>query len=396
MFAGNGTHLGEPFSGPAVDSPIGGGHGLEVDPSGGVYLADTGQIRWIDPAGMIHHYAGFSGGFAGDGGPANQSWVMQPWDVALDRDGNVYIADTNNNRIRRVDAATGIITTYAGSGPTNGHEGYDAGSFCGDGGPATEACFNTPRGVAVRNDGSIFVADTHNQRIRRIDPSGMVSTFAESHVSKMVFDSAGCLFVSTWDLVMKYRPDGTYQVIAGTWQGSGFSGDGGPATQAFSFNGGFASGLDIDAEGKLFFFDANNQRIRAVRYGAVLASPDAQIAVIAGQGISAVWGRSFEPLSALVTDSAGRPQPSVRVDFMAPASGSTCRFADGENVAYAITDGMGVASITCTAAGSTGQFEVLAMPLASAELPVPTPASFTLEVVAPFRRPNGRRVVGGL
>src|SRR5204862_5093360 len=109
-------------------------------------------------------------GFAGDGGPADMALLNGPFDVAFDAGGNLYFSDTFNNRIRRVDARSGLITTVAG----NGDEGYS-----GDGAPATRAALNQPYGIAIDRVGNLFIADRLNRRVRRVDDaSGVITTFA--------------------------------------------------------------------------------------------------------------------------------------------------------------------------------------------------------------------------
>lgn len=134
-----------------------------------LYIADTGnhRIRAVTPDGIIDTVAGtgpdefdptFGGGYAGDGGPATEAELSRPTDIALDADGNLYIADTDNSCVRRVDAETGIITTAAG---VCGQRGFD-----GDGGAPTEALLDRPYGVALDASGNLYIADTHNHRIR--------------------------------------------------------------------------------------------------------------------------------------------------------------------------------------------------------------------------------------
>src|SRR5215471_16971957 len=117
-------------------------------------------------------------GFAGDGGPATAAQLNGPFDVCFDRAGNLYFSDTFNNRIRRVDARSGVITTVAG----NGEKGYS-----GDGGPATKAALNEPYGLVVDRDGNLYVADRLNRRVRKVNAaSGMITTLAgtgEAHYS---------------------------------------------------------------------------------------------------------------------------------------------------------------------------------------------------------------------
>ena len=193
---------------------------LAFDHSGNLYTSDetTGRVRRVGPDGRVVTVAGSVGGFSGDGGPATEARFNFPAALALDRQGNLYIADAvGNNRIRRVDAATGIVRTIAGTGVRG---------FSGDGGPATQAMIDTPTSsLAIDAQGNLFFADAGNQRIRRIDTSGVIAT------------------------------------IAGTGA-TGFSGDGGPATGA-AFNLGSAA-LAVDSRGTLFVADAANTRIRRV------------------------------------------------------------------------------------------------------------------------------------
>jgi hypothetical protein len=117
------------------------------------------------------------GGFSGDGGPAAHAELMMPWGLTVDDSGNLFIADTGNNRVRRVDNATGIITTVAGSSVC--HSGACSHGFSGDGGPATKAELNSPRGVAVDAEGNLFIGDASNFRVRRVDhATGIIKTVA--------------------------------------------------------------------------------------------------------------------------------------------------------------------------------------------------------------------------
>src|SRR5262249_29052303 len=161
--------------------------------------------------GVITTVAGTGdSGFGGDGGPATGAALAQPYAVAADAAGNLFIADWGNHRVRRVDAATGVITTVAGSGV----EGYG-----GDGGPATSAFLASPNGVAVDGAGNVLIADTNNQRIRRVDAvTGIITTVAGTGVV-----------------------------------GSG--GDGGTATAATL---GGPTGVAVDAAGNLFIADTGN------------------------------------------------------------------------------------------------------------------------------------------
>jgi sugar lactone lactonase YvrE len=180
-------------------------------------------------------------GFSGDGGAAASATLSGPDAVAVDAAGNVYVADTGNNRIRKV-SANGTITTVAG----NGNPG-----FSGDNGPATSAQLANPNAIAVDAAGNIYFADGYNNRVRKVDAAGIISTYAG----------------------------------AGT---SGFAGDNGPATSAFL--GGNIGGLAVDSAGNLYLADSNNQRIRKV-------NPAGIITTIAGNGTTTYAGENVPALS---------------------------------------------------------------------------------------------------
>ena len=137
--------------------------GMALDPAGNLYIADFGnsRVRKVTPGGTISTYAGTgTPGFAGDGGPATAAQLSFPQGVALDSAGNLYIADSNNNRIRKVTPG-GTISTYAGTGLQG---------FSGDGGPAIDAQLWFPVGVALDSAGNLYIADQENQRIRKVTP----------------------------------------------------------------------------------------------------------------------------------------------------------------------------------------------------------------------------------
>ena len=234
-----------------------------------VALAAAGDISTV--AGTVTQ------GFGGDGGPATGAGLNSPTGVAVDSSGNLFIADFDNHRIRKVDATTGIITTVAGIG---------AQGFSGDGGPATSAKLNAPVDVAVDSSGNLFIADANNYRIRKVDTSGNISTVAGNGTrgfsgdggpatsaqlkfpDGVVVDSAGNLFiVDTFNnRIRKVDTSGDISTLAGSgavgWVLQGFSGDGGPATSAklkFPFS------VAFDSSGNLFIGDPGNHRIRKVK-----------------------------------------------------------------------------------------------------------------------------------
>jgi DNA-binding beta-propeller fold protein YncE len=148
----------------ATDNPEPGG-GLAIDAAGRIYIVDTEnqRIRRVDfTLDLIETVAGNgTAGFSGDGGPAYQASLNYPRDAEIGPDGKLYIADTDNHRVRAVDLDTGIITTVIG----NGHAG-----FAGDGAPAAQATLNRPFGIAFDAQGGLYVADTFNNRIRKVTP----------------------------------------------------------------------------------------------------------------------------------------------------------------------------------------------------------------------------------
>jgi sugar lactone lactonase YvrE len=224
--------------GPALSAQIDGVQGLAVDAAGNIFLSDYNnhRVRRVDRAtGIITTVAGDgTPGFFGEGIPAAIAWLWHPTALALDAGGNLLIADTHNQRIRRVDALTGLITTVAG----NGLVGYS-----GDGGPATSAGFNYPYGILVEPDGDLLVGDQYNARIRRVDAAtGVITTIAGNGTfgyagdggpaiaasfeapTRMGLDSAGNLFVVEYVRRVR-RIDALTQIVT-TVVGSGSAGAG--------------------------------------------------------------------------------------------------------------------------------------------------------------------------
>jgi sugar lactone lactonase YvrE len=197
----------------------------------------------------------------GDGIPAvDASLDAYGGGMAFDRDGNLYIAEVNTHRIRKV-SADGIISTIAGSGPAPG-----PGSFSGDSGPALEARLNRPIDVVVDSSNNIFILDLGNNRIRKIDGGGTITTHAVlspvGFWSQLALDSNGELLVSDRSnhRILRVGGDGSVTTVAGTGQ-AGFSGDGGPAREAQFIT---PSGIVFDATGNLYIADSDNHRVRKV------------------------------------------------------------------------------------------------------------------------------------
>jgi sugar lactone lactonase YvrE len=272
--AGNGT---QGFNGdgiPASEATVNPA-GLDVDAAGNLFVADFAhnRIRKISPSGVITTVAGNGDyGFSGDGGLATSAALHGPYDVAVDKNGNLFIADFVNQRIRKV-LPNGVISTIAGTGESG---------YSGDGGPATSAKLWLPRSVAVDDGGNVYIADTENDRIRRIDVAGTITTvagggpFGNDPLGKNVrldaptgvaVDASGYVYIAQAGHVLQMlSPAGIIYVIAGQTVGGtevvgtqGFSGDNGPAGYARLDT---PAGLDLDAYGNVYFADSSNNRVR--------------------------------------------------------------------------------------------------------------------------------------
>ena len=332
---------GGPATSALFDNPV----SVAVDSAGNIYIADSGnnRIRKVDTAGIINTVAGNGKyGFAGDGGPATSAELLYPGGVAVDRAGNIYIADHGNNRIRKVDTA-GIITTVAG-GTKVCQEPY---CFSGDGGPATSAQLAQPSGVAVDSAGNIYIADTFNNRIRKVDTFGIINTIAGNGYFNMdgypngyggfsgdlglatsaalneplgvAVDSAGNLYIADTNnqRIRMVNTSGIIYTVAGNGN-NGFTGDGGPATSAeLNAPGSVAGEL---GPGNIFIADSANARIRLVTVGTVttLETPavnemgvvnNASFAVgsnpVAPGSIAAIFGTNLNDSSTVLFSSFG-------------------------------------------------------------------------------------------
>ena len=246
VFAGGGSSLGD--GGPATSAYLSGTQGVCSDGAGNVYVMQQGggaRVRKITPAGIITTVAGHgSSGFSGDGGPATAA-TFNAYGVSCDFSGNLYIGDWNNNRVRKVNVSTGIITTVAGNGSS---------SSSGDGGPATSAGINSPIGAVVDNMGNLFISEYGSGKIRRVDGStGIITTIATglSGPCQIVTDYIGNVFVATQSggRIYKINTSGIVTTMAGGGSGSG---TGVPATSV-SLSG--AEGVAVDIGGNIFIAD---------------------------------------------------------------------------------------------------------------------------------------------
>jgi len=255
--AGNGTYGYSGDCGEATAAELNAPYGVAVDESGNVYIADEGnnRIRKVSTSGIITTIAGNgTPGFSGDGGAATAAELNNQVGVAVDGSGNVYIVERTNNRIRKVNTS-GVITTIVG----NGAFGYS-----GDGGAATAAELYEPQGVAVDGSENVYIADFNNNRIRKVNTSGVITTIAGN----------------------------------GT---RGYSGDGGAATEA-ELSG--PSGVAIDASGNIYIADAGNGRIRKVITSGVISTIAGNGTVgYSGDGGAATAAELFYPTSVAIDGS---------------------------------------------------------------------------------------------
>ncbi len=271
---GEGGYSGD--GGPALDAVINQPYGLAVDSNGDSYFSQRLDpvIRKIDgQTGIISTVAGTGKfGYSGDGGPGNEAMLREPNDLCLDGQGGLLIADIQDQRIRRVDLSTGIITTFAGTGEK---------SRAGDGKLAAEASLMGPRAVCMDRLGNIYIAEREGNGVRKISNDGILTTVAGVDSVFGYTGDGGPALTSTWGAPKAMRCDlndniivvdtenfavrridsrtGIVATIAGGHEGG--DGDGGPAVDAGLSR---AHGCGISAEGNLFIADTHNHRIRAV------------------------------------------------------------------------------------------------------------------------------------
>ena len=258
-----------------IDAPT----GIAMDANENIYFADqSGSIRKITSSGIISTFAGDNASnFSGDGGPATAATFRQPTGLAFDGHGNLYIADLDNFRVRKISPA-GIITTIAGIGT----RGYG-----GDGAPATNALLNSPTGIAIDADNNIYVADAGNNNIRKINSSGIITTFAGTGVM-------------------------------------GFSGDGGPASAARLSA---VYGITITKNGYMYIADQQNNRIRLVTSlpsgieNSTINTPVLSIYPnpCHGSFTATLFSENSEGAQAFIMDASGR----IVEEFLLPSNKET-------------------------------------------------------------------------
>lgn len=293
--------------GPALSASINVAWGVAVDTAGNVYIGDgsNNRIRKINTAGVITTIGGTGPAtYGGDGGLATAAQLNFPSGVDVDTFGNIYISDANNHRVRKI-TATGIISTIAGTGIAG---------FSGDGGLATAARIVFSDGICVDDAGNVFIPDPSNHRIRKVNTSGIITTYAGTGVggytgdgglavsanidypSDIDADASGNIYFTDFQrhVVRKITPAGIITTVAGN-SIPGFSGDGGAATLAKLY---YPTGIDVDACGNIYISDRTNNRIRVV-------NSDGTIATVAGNGIAGFSGDGGPATTAKISNPHG-------------------------------------------------------------------------------------------
>ncbi len=273
--AGTGTAGLSGDGGLAINAKLNNPAGISVDAAGNIYIADfsNNRIRKINTSGIISTIAGYTTapGFSGDGGIATSAQLSGPNGVVADAAGNIFIADYYNNRIRKINTS-GFINTIAGTSTAG---------YSGDGGPATAAKINAPAAIIKDATGNIYFAEYLNHCIRMIDPSGIISTFAGTGgvsgfsgdggpaIAAKLFDPAGLIMDATGNMfiadsynnrIRKVNVSGNISTICGTGA-AGYSGDAGSASLAKIYR---PNGVATDVSGNVFIADLGNYRVRVI------------------------------------------------------------------------------------------------------------------------------------
>ena len=316
--------------GQAVNAKFNGLSGIAVDGAGDIFIADTfnNRIREVGTNGVVNTVAGNGFvGFGGDGLQAILASLSSPVGVAVDGSGNILIADRNNYRIRKV-ATGGVMGTLAGNGIQ---------SYSGDNGPATAAQMNQPAGVAVDGSGNIYVADTANSCVRVISPGGVITTFAGNGIagfsgdtgqaigaqlnrpSGVAVDAGGNVYIADTlnSRIRKVLPSGIITTVAG---GGAAVVDGGPATGAVLS---LPQSVAVDPAGNLFVSDTGTARIRKV------SAADGTISTVAGNGTPGYSGDAGAATSAQLNAPYGIAVDAIDNIFIADSGNNVIRRVSG-------------------------------------------------------------------
>lgn len=306
-FAGNGTYGYSGDGGPATSAQLAWAIGIVADNAGNVYIADhdNNVIRKVDNTGIISTFAGTGKlGYSGDGGTATSAKLYHPAALNVDNAGNLYFTDQNADVIRKINSA-GIITSLTGNLPIG---------YSGDGGPVALAQFRSITGITPDNRGNLYIADGSNHAIRKVNASGIITTVAGngtagfsgdggsassaklSNPYEVVIDAAGNIYIPDAgnNRIRKINSSGVISTFAGNGI-AGYNGDGGPATSASLHIPWFCA---IDNAGNLYVSDALNSVVRKITHSGVITT-------YAGNGLFGNSGDGGPAVSATMADICG-------------------------------------------------------------------------------------------
>jgi hypothetical protein len=391
--AGTGAQGCAGRGGLATSAQLNNATGVKVDASGNVYIADQAcatVTKITASTGVITTIAGNgTNGYSGDGGAATSAKLNNPSDVAIDSAGNIYIADYSNNRVRKVNTS-GVISTYAGTG------GW---GYAGDGGQATSAELANPSGLALDSSGNLYIADFENKRIRKVATGGIITTVAGNGtggdtgdggaatsaeingVEFLAADAAGDLWLADYyDHVVRKvtASSGIISKVAGTAYAPGYSGDGGAATSA-QLN--VPMGVAIDSSGNLYISDQSNYRIRMVNSSGIIST-------IAGNGTKGYSGDGGAATSAelnntqgLGLDASGNPYiadtGNFRIRVVGSGSGGSSPVLNSLSCTYS-TLPAGPQTDACSATLTAPAISAFVVNLSSNNVNVTAPSTVTV------------------
>jgi sugar lactone lactonase YvrE len=356
-FAGSGDYAyccdGQPATSAQLNQP----HSVAIDAAGNMYISDNAnnRIRKVNVSGIISTLAGTGvSGFSGDGASAANAQINDPGGITIDGSGNIYFADRGNHRIRKIDPA-GIITTFAGNGSA---------ATSGDGGPALAAAFNRPNSIFY-SAGNFYVPEVSGNCIRKITNAGIVSTIAGvgtagfsgdgaaainaqlNSPAAVCVDNAQNILFSDFgnNRIRKIDNGGIISTIAGTG-GSGFSGDNGPAVNALLNS---PNGLAVDATGNIIFCDEANNRVRCIL-------TNGNIQTVSGTGASSFSGDGGNAATA----SLDMPK-DIAIDvngniYISDSQNNRIRKINLSNIINTVAGGIGVGDAGLNGPMSTVQF----------------------------------------
>ena len=375
---GSGSFSGD--GGPATAAKLNSPYGIAIDGAGNLFIADGGNqvIREVGGDGVIHTIAGTpsSLGFSGDGGPATAAQFIVPGDVCFDSAGNLYVADAGNSRIRKI-SASGTITTIIGGGQLFSGDGGPATAVqlnsplgspvviggnlyvsdsqsnrirriapdgtittvagtgtpgnTGDRGPATNAQLNLPYGLAADAAGNLYVADANNVAVRKIATDGTITSLTGGYLALgLATDSTGDIYLSCpyRNRVFRLTPGKSISAFAGQDYVAGYSGDGEPATSAMLS---YPAGIATDSAGSVYIADYFNHRIRKVAGGT--------ITTVAGNGTPGLSGEGGAATSASLRNPQGVAADAAGNLYIADSGNALVRKVTTDGVIHTIAGG---------------------------------------------------------